>query len=143
MEQFHVIAFIPEEQLALRLLMFNYIKHRVKVTVTAAAKLATDSSISNGSEKVCQIVEDYVDLSDVLASVQTVETAKPRMFYFSKSCLDFLQHSANHYDPGRHALPDGQEVLIDHYIEHLKYSLGESSKYTYTKDEVFKAIKAG
>lgn len=143
-KQYHVASMISHEQLVLKLLLKNMVKQKTKEIMHKLAGEKEPIKIELRYIDFTKIFNSFDDLSGSLPGYIGIEKVKTKLFYFSKHGLSFMMEAINLYDENKTEGFDSEDFqIIEEYFPQIKSLLDEANKYTYSADEISKAIKQG
>ncbi|NBO99761.1 MAG: hypothetical protein EBU90_06495 [Proteobacteria bacterium] len=142
-KKFHVAAMVGHEQLVLKLLLKNMVKHKTKEIMS---KITEDQDNYLKAEvkfkEFSRLFNSYDDLTGSLPNYQNLDRTKTKLFYFTEHGIDFMLEAFRIYhDNFRYGLDFQDLQMIEESIERMEGLLNESRNYMYTSDEISRMFK--
>lgn len=143
-KKYHVASLIPHEQLVLKLLLRNMLKYKTKEIMNKLAGEIDPIKAELKFKDFSRLFNSFEDLSGPLPTYMTVEKSKSKLFYFTEHGINFMLEAVYLYEDGKNFGLDSEDVqLIEEFFAQIKALLSESRNYTYSADEISKALKRG
>lgn len=143
-ETVHVAALEPEQQLALRFTLGNYMKLQIKSLITSASSVTNPASIDARWQKARGILNYYENMVELFPTIKTFDRAQTQVVYFNTQSLDVMIKSLEMFDARNNAGMEQEEIeIVEHEFDALKSLLTNSRKFLYTKAEIERARKRG
>jgi len=143
-KKYHLASLIPHEQLALKLLLKNMFKHKTKELMNKLIGEVDPIKVELKYKDFVRLFNSFDDLSGPLPTYMNVEKSKSKLFYFTEHGINFMLESLYIYEDGKNSTLDSEDIqLIEEFFSQIKNLLTESRNYTYSADEISKALKRG
>lgn len=141
--KFHIAALVNYEQLVLKILLKNMVKHKTKEIMLKDSEnqdkfLKTEVRF----KEFTRLFNSYDDLTGSLPTYQSLEKTRTKLFYFTEQGIEFMLEAFNIYRANNKYGLDFEDLnLIESSIDRMEELLNESKNHSYTSDEISKAFK--
>jgi hypothetical protein len=135
----HIVALNPEEQLTVYLLFQIYLKLLTKMYMQDLA----DGNVSSDTcwNKFCSIFDRYQDLTESMATPYTLENSRPKLYHFNEVGIKQILKIMEVYDPAKVQNMDVEAIqVIEHNIDALHKKISLAASFSYTQEEVKRAV---
>lgn len=142
-KKFHIAALVGHEQLVLKLLLKNMVKHKTKEIMSSVSE-DQDKYVKTEVKfkEFTRLFNSYDDLTGSLPNYQNLDRTKTKLFYFTEHGIDFMMEAFRIYrNENRYGLDFEDLNLIEDCIDKMEGLLNESRNHSYTSDEISKAFK--
>lgn len=141
--KFHIAALSGQEQLVLKLLLKNMLKHKTKEIMSDPKENLDKYLIPEVKFKeFTRLFNTYDDLTSSLPNYQNLDKARTKLFYFTHNGISFMMDAFTVYKNNYKYGLDLEDInIIENSFEQMEALLNESKEFSFTADEINKAYK--